>query len=569
MMRDLVEADCGTANPLVNLASHAIQDKSFQQDVLGQQLHTERPPIGLRHDLADHYVDEYLRETGQYRAPRTFGMEGLMEEMRGLQINGGNPPPVSTATAAEKWAHEFATDAIRAGTEEIGGNQWDAVVPRDHPAAEAAAAEKWADEFVGDAETWASEFRESEDVRAVARDLVAETSNNPKLANTKFMDFVRRIGGGGDGSSHDDVTEQMSRLWADEFESAQQQESESEMNRVWNEWERVSSETHPWLDDEYESVWESGRVDAYKFDEENPLKDHPQPFEEGLARLREGNLADAILLFEAAVQAEPDRVEAWQYLGTTQAENEQDGAAIAALEKTIALDSKNSVAHLALAVSYTNESLQSHACKSLLAWLQIHPEYGALVPPAERLVPIPKAISIMPQALHQQIRDLYLSAAQLNPSNIDPDVQVGLGVLFNLSGEYEKAIDCFRAALQVRPDDARLWNKLGATMANGNQSENAVTAYRRALELYPGFVRARYNLGISCINLGARREAAEHFLTALDMQRQGMGPGGRRSTMSDTIWSTLRMTLSLIGQAALIPLCDEKQVDRLKNEFGL
>ena len=44
--------------------------------------------------------------------------------------------------------------------------------------------------------------------------------------------------------------------------------------------------------------------------------------------------------------------------------------------------------------------------------------------------------------------------------------------------------------------DARLWNKLGATLANSRRSEDAIVAYNRALDLNPGFVRAQYNLGM-------------------------------------------------------------------------
>ena len=98
--------------------------------------------------------------------------------------------------------------------------------------------------------------------------------------------------------------------------------------------------------------------------------------------------------------------------------------------------------------------------------------------------------------------------------------QIGLGVLFNLSGEYDKAVDCFHAALQTNTQDALIWNKLGATLANGGRSEEAVEAYRHALQLSPGYVRSRYNLGISCVNLKVYREAVEHFLTALNIQKK-------------------------------------------------
>lgn len=123
----------------------------------------------------------------------------------------------------------------------------------------------------------------------------------------------------------------------------------------------------------------------YSFEAENPYQDSSDPYNTGLQKRLDGDLPSAILLFEAALQKDPEHIKAWEVLGKskiatakikanchlsfilglTLAENEQDPGAITAYKRCLALEPTNLVAIMGLAVSYTNESYQLQACQAL------------------------------------------------------------------------------------------------------------------------------------------------------------------------------------------------------------
>jgi len=54
---------------------------------------------------------------------------------------------------------------------------------------------------------------------------------------------------------------------------------------------------------------------------------------------------------------------------------------------------------------------------------------------------------------HERITQLFMELArwQHGQNQMDPDLQIAMGVLFYTNGDYERAQDCFVAALNVRP----------------------------------------------------------------------------------------------------------------------
>ncbi|WVQ76423.1 hypothetical protein IAR50_006090 [Cryptococcus sp. DSM 104548] len=251
--------------------------------------------------------------------------------------------------------------------------------------------------------------------------------------------------------------------------------------------------------------------------------------------------------------------EAWSLLGRVHAMDEKEEKALGAFQKgreVLGQEGAGGKEGIAgemltnLTISYVNESLDLAALTTLHTFLTLlHPSHAGPAPSTSSPLLDPSSRSAAsPWALHSQMSESFLSLARDQYAQggvVDPNVQVGLGTLFYMMGEYDQARDCWVSALKERPDDYLLWNRLGATLANGGSSEEAVDAYRRALELKPGFTRAISNLGVACLNIGVHREAAEHFLAALSLhpsQHEGMNPQ-QISNDSAALWGTLRKAL--------------------------
>lgn len=299
------------------------------------------------------------------------------------------------------------------------------------------------------------------------------------------------------------------------------------------------------------------------------------PLEKGKAFLEQGDIPSAVLCFETAAKQDANNAEIWELLGISQSENEKDPNAIAALRKCLELNANNPKVMMALAVSYTNESLQSQAVKMLIGWLKSNAEYQHLVPSSfdNNAEGDSRTSSVVRAPELEEVQNIFMKAVQQKQPGIDADIQECLGILFNLSSNYDKAADCFRTALHVRPEEAKTWNRLGATLANGNKSVEAVDAYQRALEIQPGFIRARYNVGIVCINLKAYKEAVQHFLLALNHQatsmvRSGISTSNPNNQMSNAIWNTLRMATTLMGRYDLRQALDDRDLTIMNKEFA-
>ncbi|EDW05524.2 uncharacterized protein Dmoj_GI11045 [Drosophila mojavensis] len=481
-LRPLVEGDCGGVNPLMQLGGQFTRDVAHKDEGFAPA-QFER---SLRPD--EQLVNDFLGQVAG--PPQSFQMDALLQEMRGVNIHG---PPQQHSEMANQWGRDFMQQQQQQ-------HQPNKTVQTLQPLQ--------SQDFFDETMICTQNFMPNQMMRQPYLAITAGSQQHQpqqQQHDSFFDENVETI-----------ITDNLPRVetyaesledWISDYQRNKELNEQQTTNfnekfwqRLQDEWQKLAEENeHPWLSEFNENL------DAYKeyeFAEQNPMTELDNAFEKGKEYLNKGDIPSAVLCFEVAVKKEPQRAEIWQLLGISQAENEMDPQAIAALKKALEIQPDNRPVLMALAVCYTNEGLQSNAVKMLSNWLEVHPQYKHLLSayPQLQSETVTMASSLIGGNKLRDLQQVYLEAVRMQPAQVDSDLQEALGVLYNLSGEFDKAVDCYRAAVHVDPQNAKLAQAIG----QNQMSESIWSTLKMVISLMG---RSDLQGHISDRNLSALNEA--------------------------------------------------------------
>jgi tetratricopeptide (TPR) repeat protein len=105
--------------------------------------------------------------------------------------------------------------------------------------------------------------------------------------------------------------------------------------------------------------------------------------------------------------------------------------------------------------------------------------------------------------------DEYKAALQEEPNNVS--VLTNLGVAYYNTGQLDEAIAQYEKALETAPDDADIHSNLAAAYVQQEELDEALSEYQRAIELQPDLEQAHYGLGVVYMQQGKNDEAVQAF----------------------------------------------------------
>jgi tetratricopeptide (TPR) repeat protein len=221
----------------------------------------------------------------------------------------------------------------------------------------------------------------------------------------------------------------------------------------------------------------------------------------------QGRSAEAVRLFQKAIEIYPDYAEAHYNLGCAFDKQERLAEAIGHFQKAIEIYPDYAEANNNLGVVFLKEGRLNEAIKHCQRALEINPDFA-------------KAYYNLGCALDRQGRraaaiEQYQKAIALKPDFAE--AHNNLGVVFRSQGRLEEAVEHFQEVINIKPGDAEAHYNLGGVFGLQNRLEAASQQYRQAVELKPDYVDAHGNLANALAAQGRLDEATQEYRRTLEL----------------------------------------------------
>lgn len=127
-------------------------------------------------------------------------------------------------------------------------------------------------------------------------------------------------------------------------------------------------------------------------------------------------------------------------------------------------------------------------------------------------------VSYEEPSLTEQAIEAYKQAVRINPQDVD--AWDNLGANYAEAGNNVLAIKAYKQVVRIKPQDAGAWHNLGVCYDTASQSDLAIQAYKKAVRINPQLVQAWANLGVRYEKVGQTVHAIEAFQQAVKINPQ-------------------------------------------------
>jgi protein O-mannosyl-transferase len=187
-----------------------------------------------------------------------------------------------------------------------------------------------------------------------------------------------------------------------------------------------------------------------------------------------GQVDEAIIHFQRALQISPDYAEAHNNLAGALLQGGHADAAIAQIRRALAIDPNYAEAHNNLGIALSQSGRMDEAIAEYRKALEISPGYA--------------------------------------------EAHNNLGNVLGRRGHRDEAIAHYQQALEIFPGYAEAHNNLGNALLQDGRVTEAIAHFRRALELRPSSTTVHNNLAAALLKNGEARQALAHYEASAEIQ---------------------------------------------------